>query len=210
MLELQCYNFSFIPDFDNQIKQKHISTMRTFEVPTRDQVAPAAQGIFDNLKSQIGMVPNLYATIGYSANALSSYLAFQGAQAKGTFNAKEREAVFLAVSQVNGCAYCQAAHTALGKMNGFTEEETIELRRGESDNERLKAIVTLAQDITSSHGRPSEANVENFFAQGFDNAALIDLVALVADKTLANYVHNITQIAIDFPQAQPIEEGVPA
>ena len=184
--------------------------MRTFEVPTREQVAPEAQGIFDNLQKQVGMVPNLYATIGYSANALGSYLAFQGAQAKGSFNAKEREAVFLAVSQVNGCAYCQAAHTAIGKMNGFSEEETIELRQARSTNDRLNAIVVLAKEITQSHGRPSEVALENFFAQGFDNAALIDLVSLVADKTLANYVHNITQIPVDFPAAQPIEAAVEA
>lgn len=180
--------------------------MRTFEVPTREQVSPAAQTIFDNLKSQIGMVPNIYATIGYSANALESFLGFQGAQAKGTFSAKEREAVYLIVSQTNGCAYCQAAHTALGKMNGFTEEETIELRQGRSANERLQAIVSLAQDITLNRGRASEDNVEAFFAQGFDNEALIDLIALVADKTLVNFVHNLTQVPIDFPKAQPIEE----
>jgi len=179
--------------------------MRTFEVPSRDQVEPEAQAIFDNLKKQVGMVPNLYATIGHSANALSSFLAFQGAQAKGTFNAKEREAVYLVVSQVNGCAYCQAAHTALGKMNGFTEAETITLRQGKSDDARLNAIVTLAQDITENRGRASETNVEAFFAQGFDNAALMDLIALVSDKTLANYVHNLTQIAVDFPAAQSIE-----
>ena len=182
--------------------------MRTFEVPTRDQVSPEAQQIFDNLKKQVGMVPNLFATIGYSANALGSYLTFQGAQANGTFNAKEREAVFLAVSQVNVCAYCQAAHTALGKMNGFTEEETIELRQGKSENSRLNVIAALAKDITENRGRASEEKVEAFFAEGFDNAALIDLIALVADKTLANYVHNLTQIAIDFPEAKPIEQPV--
>ncbi len=178
--------------------------MRTFEVPTREQVSPEAQGIFDNLYKQVGMVPNLYATIGYSANALSSFLTFQGAQAKGTFNAKEREAVYLVVSQVNGCAYCQAAHTTLGKMNGFTEAETIELRQGSSADARLSAIVSLAQDITENRGRASEANVEAFYAQGFDNAALIDLIALVSDKTLANYVHNLTQVAVDFPAAKSI------
>lgn len=208
MSELQCYNFSLLPEHQQRTQKTYISIMRTFEVPSRDQVAPAAQGIFDNLQKQVGMVPNLYATIGYSANALGSYLAFQGAQAKGSFNAKEREAVFLAVSQVNGCAYCQAAHTALGKMNGFTEEETIALRQRRSDDARLNAIVTLAADITASHGKPAEANLESFFLQGFDNPALIDLIALVADKTLANYVHNITQVTIDFPAAQPIEEAV--
>ena len=182
--------------------------MRNFEVPTRDQVSPEAQVIFDNLQSKIGMVPNLYATIGYSANALSSYLTFQGEQAKGSFKAKEREAIFLAISEVNGCNYCLAAHTAIGKMNGFTEEETLALRRGESTDPKLNAIVALVKDITQNRGRASEENVEAFFAQGFDNAALIDLLALVADKTFMNYVHNLTQIKVDFPAAKPVEQPV--
>ncbi|MGW8124044.1 carboxymuconolactone decarboxylase family protein [Roseivirga echinicomitans] len=184
--------------------------MRKFEVPTREQVAPAAQVIFDDVKNKIGMVPNIYATIGYSANALESYLTFQGAQAKGSFNPKEREAVALVVAQSNGCSYCQSAHTAIGKMNGFSEEETLSLRAGKSDDARLNAIVGLAKELTLKHGRPSSESVENFFAQGFDNAALMDLVLLVADNTVTNYVNNVTQIAIDFPVAKPIEEAVEA
>ncbi|KYG71370.1 putative peroxidase-related enzyme [Roseivirga ehrenbergii] len=184
--------------------------MRKFEVPTREQVAPAAQAIFDGVKQKIGMVPNIYATIGYSANALDSYLTFQGAQAKGSFNAKEREAAALAVAQANGCSYCQAAHTAIGKMNGFSEEETLNLRTGKSENARLNAIVALAREITLKHGRPSSETVENFFAQGFDNAALMDLVLLVADNTVTNYVNNVTEIAIDFPVAKPLEEVIEA
>lgn len=179
--------------------------MRTFNVPTREEVAPAAQEIFDNVNKKIGMVPNIYATIGNSANGLDSYLAFQGAQAQGSYNAKEREAVALAVAETNGCSYCQAAHTAIGKMNGLSESETLGLRAGTSDNPRLNALVILAKDITLNHGRPSAENVENFFAQGFDNAALMDLVLLVADNTVTNYVNNITGIAIDFPAAKSLE-----
>ncbi len=180
--------------------------MKNFKAPTREEVSPASQQIFDNLEKQIGMVPNLFATIGYSSNALSSYLTFQGAQAQGTFNAKEREAVFLAVSEVNGCQYCLAAHTALGKMNGFSEEETIALRAGDIEDKKLNVIVNLAAEITKSHGRPSSERLNEFFDLGYDEAALIDLIALVADKTLANYVHNVTQVDIDFPKAQPIAE----
>lgn len=179
--------------------------MRTFTVPTREEVAPAAQEIFDSVNKKIGMVPNIYATIGNSANALGSYLTFQGAQAQGSYNAKEREAVALAVAEANGCSYCQAAHTTIGKMNGFTEAETLDLRAGTSDNTRLNALVTLAKDITLNHGRPSTESVENFFAQGFDNAALMDLVLLIADNTVTNYVNNITGIAIDFPVAKSLE-----
>ena len=94
--------------------------MKTFNVPTRDQVSPANQIQFDNLSKAIGMVPNLYATMAYSENALPRYLAFQGA--KTSLSNKEKEAVNLVVSEVNGCKYCQSAHTVIGKMNGFQNQ----------------------------------------------------------------------------------------
>ncbi|MEM7549145.1 MAG: carboxymuconolactone decarboxylase family protein [Bacteroidota bacterium] len=181
--------------------------MRTFEVPTKENAPEASKAIFENLEKQVGMVPNLFATIGYSSNALSNYLTFQGGQAKGAFNAKEREAVFLAVSQVNDCRYCLAAHTALGKMSGFSEEETLKLRDGSIEDEKLSVLTQLAANITENRGRADEGLVEKFFALGFDNAALIDLVSLVADKTLANYVHNLTQVPVDFPEAKELVEA---
>jgi len=38
----------------------------------------------------------------------------------------------LAVSEVNGCNYCLAAHTAIAKGAGFTEGQTLEFREGYS------------------------------------------------------------------------------
>ena len=179
-----------------------------YTVPTREEVSPEAQGIFDNLQKNVGMVPNLYAYIGYSANALGNYLTLQQGQAKGAFNAKEREAIFLAVSEVNGCRYCQSAHTALGKMNGFTDEEILQLRQGTHADKKFQTITRLAAAIQETHGRPSQDLLDDFFRLGYDQAALVDLVSLVADKVFANYIHNITQIPIDFPEAPVLEEAV--
>ncbi len=92
--------------------------MKSIAVPTRDQVSPANQALFDNLKKTIGSVPNLFAVYAYSENALGSYLALSGA--KTSLRAKEKEVVNLIVSQVNACVYCLAAHTAISKGQGFT------------------------------------------------------------------------------------------
>jgi len=73
------------------------------------------------LKKQVGFVPNLFATYAYSENALKNYLDFSGAPS--SLKAKEKEAVNLAVSEVNNCEYCLAAHTAIGKMNGYTDDQ---------------------------------------------------------------------------------------
>ena len=78
--------------------------MKTFAVPTRDQVSSDNQAIFDNLKSALGFVPNLYATIGYSDNGLGRYLAYQNA--KTSLSNKEKEALAMAAK---GFAFKQIA-----------------------------------------------------------------------------------------------------
>ena len=173
--------------------------MKTFNVPTRDQVSPASQVAFDNLNKAIGMVPNLYAAIGYSENGLSRYLAFQSG--KTSLNNKEKEAVNLVVSEVNGCRYCQSAHTVIGKMNGFTDADALDLRSGISQNPKLNALVGLAKEITEKKGRISNATLESFYAAGYNDGNLVDVILLISDKIAMNYLHNLTNVAIDFPLA---------
>lgn len=179
--------------------------MATLKPLSREQASPAVQPIYDVLKSKVGMVPNLYATIANSANTLPAYLVFDEALGKGVFSAKERQAIFLVVSQVNGCHYCQSAHTALGKMNGFTEEETIQLRTATIADQKLNALTSLAAEITRTHGNPSQKSLDVFQAAGYGADALVELVAHIGYKTVANYLHNIAQFPIDFPVAKELD-----
>ncbi|WP_339836876.1 carboxymuconolactone decarboxylase family protein [uncultured Maribacter sp.] len=178
--------------------------MSTFNVPTRSEVSEKNQAIFDNLEKAVGFVPNLYATYANSNTALENYLNF--ANAKTSLSAKEKEVVNLAVSQVNECIYCLSAHTAIGKMNGFTDEQILELRAGEASfDSKLDALARLAKNITENRGRTNESVLENYFDQGYTKANLIDTISLVGDKTISNYVHSTTQVPVDFPVAQPLQ-----
>ena len=95
-------------------------TQTQFSVPTRSEVSEDNQAILDNLEKGLGFVPNLYAYYAKNDTALKDYLALQNR--KTTLKAKEKEVVNLVVSQYNDCRYCQSAHTAIGKMNGFTDD----------------------------------------------------------------------------------------
>jgi len=170
-----------------------------FAVPTREEVNETNQQIFDKLHKALGFVPNLYATIAYSDNGLARYLAYQNA--KTSLSNKEKEAVNLIVSQVNGCIYCQSAHTVIGKMNGFTDEQLLDIRRGKSSDAKLNSLVALAADITKNRGRASDDLVDDFYANGYTNETLVDLILQVADKTAMNYLHNLTEVPVDFPLA---------
>jgi AhpD family alkylhydroperoxidase len=157
--------------------------MTTIHVPTRDQVSPANQAYFDNLKKGLGMVPNLYATLALSEHALGNYLAFQNA--KSSITGKAREVVNLVVSQVNACQYCLAAHTVIGGMVGF----------------KLDALARLVKNIATERGHADPALVQAFFDAGWTPENLVDVIVVIGDKTVTNYLHGTTQVPVDFPAA---------
>lgn len=174
--------------------------MTKFAVPTRQEVSESNQAIFDNLQKGLGFVPNLYAYYAKNETALGDYLALQNR--KSTLKAKEREVINLVTSQINGCRYCQSAHTVLGKMNGFTDEQIIELRKGSASfDTKLNALVKFTASVVENRGHASEESKEAFFAAGYTEANLIDVVIVVGDKIISNYIHNLTGFAIDFPVA---------
>jgi len=181
--------------------------MRPFNVPTHDEVTDQNKKIFDDLESKVGFVPNIYATYAFSEHAPARYLAF--ANGKTSLNNKEKEVINLAVSQVNGCTYCQAAHTAIGKMNGFTEEQTLELRRGEAPfNAKFDALVKLAKEVAEKRGNVSDEILQRFFDAGYTKENLVDAIVNVGEKATTNFLHNVTQIPIDFPEAPELTETV--
>jgi len=177
--------------------------MKSVAVPTQDQVSPANQVLFDNLKKAIGTVPNLYAVYAHSENALGTYLALSSG--KTSLKPKEKEVINLVVSQVNGCEYCLAAHTAISKMQGFTDEQILEIRRAAiTFDSKLDALAKLAKSITENKGHADEQLITNFYAAGYNEGSLIDVVIVVGDKTITNYIYALTAVPIDFPAAPAI------
>lgn len=177
--------------------------MTKFTVPTREQVSETNQAIFDNLQKGLGFVPNLYAYYAKNETALGDYLALQNR--KSTLRAKEREVINLVTSQINSCGYCLAAHTALGKMNGFSAEQIMELRKGSASfDKQMDALAKFVASTVSNKGKASEESKQAFFDAGYSEAAMIDVVVVIGDKIISNYIHNLTDFEIDFPLAQPI------
>lgn len=176
--------------------------MQKFKVPTRGDVSETNQAIFDNLQKQIGMVPNLYATMALSPTALGDFLTF--GNRKSSLSKKEQEIVNLIVSNVNGCNYCQSAHTAIGKMNGFSDEEIIEFRKGKSSNEKYNVLVQTAKALVIDKGHISEEVKDKFLKTGYSQENLLDVIFLIGDKTITNYLYGAFNFPIDFPLAEKI------
>ncbi|MBU3011201.1 carboxymuconolactone decarboxylase family protein [Polaribacter vadi] len=178
--------------------------MSTFNVPTKNEVSENNQAIFNQLEKGLGFVPNLYASFAHSETALGNFLAF--GQGKTSFSAKEKEVINLAVSQVNECVYCLSAHTAIGKMNGFTDAQIIELRTGNASfDSKLDALSKFAKSVAIHRGAATQEAIENFYEAGYTKGNLADAILLIGEITITNYFHKTTEVPVDFPVAEPLE-----
>ena len=177
--------------------------MKKFSILSREQVSPVNQVLFDKLEKLAGHVPNLYSVFAYSENALGNYLALQSG--KSSLRGREKEVVNLVVSEINGCEYCLAAHTGLAKMQGFTDQQILEIRRASiSFDTKLDALARLVKSITENKGHADEALVDKFYAAGYDQGSLVDVVIAIGDKIITNYLYALTGIPIDYPMAMAI------
>ncbi len=180
-----------------------METKVEFLVPKKENVSTKNQEIFEKLEKTLGFVPNLYASMAYSDNALQDYLQFSNS--KTSLSIVEKEVVDLAISQVNGCRYCQSAHTALGKMKGLNDEQVLELRNGQASwDSKLNALATISKEIALTNGKVNDDTLDAFYNSGYTKKNLVDLVMAVGMITVTNTLHNLTEVEIDFPIAVEI------
>jgi alkylhydroperoxidase family enzyme len=99
-----------------------------------------------------------------------------------------------------------AAHTAIGKMQGFTAEQIIEIRKADiSFDAKFDALAKFVRETAVNRGRTSAETTEKLLAAGYTEANLVDIIIVIGDKTISNYLHRVTQIPIDWEAAPKLE-----
>ena len=167
-----------------------------------DASGPAA-ALFATIARSLGKVPNAYATVGSNSPlALEAALHLEGALARGSLGAREREVVKLVVSEVAGCDYCLAAHTAMGKKVGLSGAAIVALRHGEpSGDTRLDALAQFARALVQSHGTVPSVVVAAVRQAGFGDAEIVDTLLTIASITFTNLLNRVNDTELDFPAA---------
>jgi len=162
---------------------------------------PIVAELLGSVKKKLGVVPNLVATMANSPAVAKAYLGFSQALAGGTLPAKLREQIALAVAETNGCDYCLAAHTALGKGAGLSDEEACDARRAVADDPRDQAALEFARVIVRDRGVVADEDVEQVRQAGYTDGEIGEIVANVALNLLTNYFNHVAGTEVDFPAA---------
>ena len=164
-----------------------------------DRATGHAKQLLDAVNEKFGMVPNLARTLANSPAALQGYLAFGEALEGGLLTAKLREQIALTVSEANGCGYCVAAHCAIGNSVGLSDGELNDARQSASPDRSIDAALHFARQLVENRGWVTDEDLEKVRRAGHDDAAIAEIVAVVAWKTFANYFNHVAGTDVDFP-----------
>lgn len=164
----------------------------------------SAKTLLDSVKTKLGMTPNMMRTMAVSPSVLEGYLNFAGALSGGALDAKLRERIALAVAEANGCNYCLAAHSLLGKGAGLSTAEMVAARKGGSSDTRIAEAVGFAAELVRSRGAVDEGAVARLKSVGYTDGEVAEIVANVALNVFTNYFNLVADTVIDFPQAAPL------
>lgn len=160
----------------------------------------AQKAILDQAVKAVGFLPNMYANMVNAPAVLSTYLHGYGLfRSESGLKPAEQEVVFLAVSQVNGCNYCTAAHSMIAdKKSGVPDNVLQAIRSGQPiPDARLAALYALTAEMVKTQGRPDAALLQAFLAAGFQEKDVLYIVLAIAVKTLSNYSNHAFATPVD-------------
>lgn len=163
------------------------------------ETAPAPAGTqLAAIRKAWGFIPNLHATLAESPTALQGYDTLFGLVGQGTLTPAEQQVAFITASRINACEYCVSGHTVLAAAAKLDEASIAALRAGTPlPDARLEALARFTAAVVERRGRLAPEDIDAFLAAGFTRAQVLEVVLVVATKTISNYTNHLTGTPFD-------------
>lgn len=113
---------------------------------TGDEKAVRTQ---EAIEKKFGFIPEVFQAMGRNGDFLQAAMHMADVAGQG-LDAKTRELIIIAVSAVNGCAYCLDAHRSAALATGVTDEEitaAIEVAASISLYNNFNKAISLNSDL---------------------------------------------------------------
>lgn len=101
------------------------------------------------IEKKFGFIPEVFQAMGRNGDFLQAAMHMAEVAGQG-LDAKTRELIIIAVSAVNGCAYCLDAHRSAALAAGVTDEEitaAIEVAASISLYNNFNKAISLNSDL---------------------------------------------------------------
>ncbi|MBN6711019.1 carboxymuconolactone decarboxylase family protein [Haemophilus haemoglobinophilus] len=178
--------------------------MSKFTIHTIDSAPADSQEALKAVQQANGFIPNLIGVLANAPTALETYRTVGAINGRNSLTPEEREVVQITAAVVNGCGFCVAGHTKISlKLLKMPEEVVNAIRAtGRIDsNLKLDTLARFTLAVILQKAKLTDAQLNEFFAAGYNQQNAIDVILGVSLATLCNYVNNIAETPIN-PELQ--------
>lgn len=165
--------------------------------------APKAAELLAATKRKLGVVPNMTKAMANAPAVLEGYLTLSGALGSGVLPPRIREQIALLSAETNACGYCLAAHSAIGKSVGLSDDEIQGGRLGKASDAKEDAGLAFARIVLAQRGGVSDADFDAVRDAGFSDEEIAEIIANIVVNIFTNYFNRAAQPTIDFPEVEP-------
>lgn len=173
--------------------------MTRLTVHSIESAPEAARPRLEQALKANGFLPNLLGVLANAPAALQTYQEVGKINAGTSLSAKEIEIVQITAAVTNGCDFCVAGHTKIASKKLHLPEATIQALRHLStlDDPRDAALATFTQALIQHKGKVGDDALQAFYAAGYTEQQVLEVVLGVALATLCNYANNVAQTEIN-------------
>lgn len=172
--------------------------MTQFTQHTIDTAPAKAKPVLEGAQKSLGFIPNLFATMAEAPALLTAYSQLGELLNQSSFNATEQQVVLMTNNRLNGCDYCMAAHTTISQASGVPADVIEALRNGTAiADPKLEALRQFSIVVNETRGWPEQSDLEAFFAAGYGQQQVLEVILGTAFKVLSNYTNHVASTPLD-------------
>mgnify|MGYP000621835597 CR=1 FL=1 len=174
--------------------------MNKFELHTPESAPQAAKPLLEQSMKAFGMIPNLHAVMAESPQVLAAYQQLHALFMQSSFDKEELTVVWQTINVEHQCHYCVPAHTAIAHgMN--IDEGIIAALRDETPLpvEKLEILRQTTLLMLRNRGVIAQTDIEKFYAAGYRQKHLLDIVLGLSQKVMSNYINHLAKTPVDAP-----------
>lgn len=169
-----------------------------------EQAQGRTKELLTTVQHAFGMVPNAAKVMANSPAVLDSFLALSTAMANVQIGEKLHTQIKLGTSEANACSYCTSILCAIGPKAGLTATDLVEGRSAKANDTRTDAALKFAKAVLETKGKVGDDDLRAVRKAGFDDSAIVEMVASVVVGCFTNFLNNVAETALDIPEAEPL------
>lgn len=172
--------------------------MTTLTIHDLDTAPQESQDFLAKSLKANGRIPGLHGVLASAPGLLEGYQKLHELFVNSSFDKEELTVVWQTINVEHECHYCVPAHTGIAHMMQVDAALTEALRNETAmPTTKLQALHDTTLAMVRNRGNLTDEEVQAFYAAGYGERQLLEIVLGLSQKVISNYVNHIAETPVD-------------